>query len=80
MRFPVLVLHVDEGPRELDERFVEIADLPLGPEPDMLQHIVSLVILAGVEEPEIFQIARVVSRVAAIVTSSKSRGDLCVLS
>lgn len=44
-----MLLEVNEGPGELNQRLIKAAIFVLAPQPKMLQHVVSIVEVAGVE-------------------------------
>jgi hypothetical protein len=60
-RLTVLMLQMHIPTRELDQRFVKKITLAPRPQPDVLEHIMRLVILLRIEQPEILEVARMVS-------------------
>lgn len=56
MRAEVLLLQVDEGAGHLDEAFVELGVRILAAEPEMLEDVVGLIVLGGIEAGEIAEV------------------------
>ena len=74
--FAMVVLQVDVGAGELDERFVVGVERSFRSEPDMLEDVVGGVVLLRVEEAEIFDVARMPTAVGGY--SGEARGEFFV--
>lgn len=74
--FAMVVLQVDVGAGELDERFVVGVERSFRPEPDVLEDVVGGIVLLRVEEAEIFDVARMPTAVGG--DSGEARGELFV--
>ena len=74
--FAVMMLQMDEAAGELDEGFVKDVAFAVRTEPDVLEDVVRGVVAPRVEEPEVFEVARMPA--SARLEAGDLRGDLVV--
>lgn len=74
----VMEAEVHEAAGELDQGFVESVHRAGGFKPDVFEHVVGLVILGGVEEPEILHIGGRPTSADGRVERGKAGGDFFV--
>lgn len=72
----VMMLQMDESPGELDQCLVEDIVLSMRTQPDVFEDIVGGIVFLRVEEPEVFEVARMES--GGAIHPRHARGDALV--